>query len=217
MEIEFKLAVLDPAVFDELRTRTELAGYRLEPGGTHRLRDRYVDTAGQDLQRLRWTLRLRQLDDRLLFTVKRDHSSEAGLFSRDELELPATPASWARLRADLAGAGVSLGGSDQPRGEPATWLADSGLVVQQDRATVRDVLYAERDGARQAEVALDRTTYHVGLYEIVYREIEVESLIECAEPAVLLGAALQRAYPAQLTPSTQGKVVRGRELALRLS
>lgn len=217
MEIEFKLTVLDPAVFESLRGRAELAGFQLRPGGTHRLRDRYVDTAAEDLHRLRWTLRLRELDGRLLFTVKRDHSSEAGLFRRDELELPATPTSWARLRTELLGAGIALGGNDRPPGEPADWLTASGLLVQQNRATVRELLYAERDGTREAEIALDATTYRVGPYEILYREIEVESLTEQAEPALLLGTELERVYPGQLTPSTQGKFIRGRDLALRFS
>jgi inorganic triphosphatase YgiF len=217
MEIEFKLTVLDPAVLADLSARSELAGYLLQPGPDHELRDRYWDTPADDLAHLGQTLRLRLSDGQPRFTLKRDQGASAGLFRRDELELPASAASWGQVLTELERSGLRLEPGAPTADRPASWLRAAGLVQRQDRATSRQTRYAERAGASLAEIALDTTRYRVGPYEIVYREIEVEALTDSEEHARALGLALQQLFGERVTLSGQGKYSRGLALAARLA
>ena len=70
MELEFKLAVADPGLLEQILFDAQVAqvrrgGYRLIEMATV-----YYDTADRQLAARRWTLRLRQENDRLIATVK---------------------------------------------------------------------------------------------------------------------------------------------------
>jgi inorganic triphosphatase YgiF len=217
VEIEFKLTVLDPSVFADLGARRDLAGYTLCPGPDHVLRDRYWDTPGRDFGRQGQTLRLRLSDGEPRFTLKRDQGSSDGLFRRDELELPATAENWQRVRTELERHGFRLQPPAPASPTPDAWLAEAGLIETQDRTTARQTRYAEREQARLAEMVLDTTSFRVGPYEIIYREIEVEALTDSEQHARALGLALQHLYRGRLEPSRQGKYGRGLALAVRLA
>ena len=96
------------------------------------------------------------------------------------------------------------------------WLKAAGLEITQERITARRIVVAERDGSRLVELALDTTTYQLGLYDVVFREIEAEALTDQVEHVLALGDALRRAFPGRLSPSDQNKYLRGLELARRL-
>jgi inorganic triphosphatase YgiF len=164
------------------------------------------------------SLRLRQIDDRLVFTAKGGTSNSDGLFRRYELEVPATRDNWIALHAVFAGEGVALNGAlDGDR--PDAWLRSAGLVSTQDRVTRRTVRYAlpDADGSEPtAELALDRTRFNFGETAIDYWEIEIEQLNGNEEAPRALGAALLERYPGRLEPSTMGKYSRGLALEREL-
>jgi triphosphatase len=221
-EVELKLTVIgdDPdALLDEIATLTTLGGVRLAEGQDHRLRDIYWDLPDGGLRAAKLSLRLRQIDERQVFTIKGGTSSSEGLFRRYELEVPATLENWHEVRAVLVGESVQLG--DQVKGENAdAWLRAAGLHPTQDRATRRTAIHAYpegHDGAPFAELALDRTRFDFGRVLVDYWEIEIEDLGEHGDEVPrTLGKALLDRYPDRLEPSTMGKYSRGLTLEREL-
>jgi inorganic triphosphatase YgiF len=223
LEVELKLSVTgdDPdALLDEIATLRSLGSLKLANGADHRLRDLYWDLPGGELRACGLSLRLRQIDERQVFTVKGGTSSSEGLFRRYELEVPATTENWLGLRAALADEGVELGG-DLTGSTPTDWLRAAGLRPTQDRSTRRSVRYAydPSNGERPlAELALDRTRFDFGTAAVNYWEIEIEQLgaPEGEDVPRELGRALLDLYPDRLEPSKMGKYSRGLALEREL-
>lgn len=226
LEVELKLSVTgdDPDAFlDEVARLPMLGDMRLGPPIDHRLHDIYWDIADGELRDKRLSLRLRSIDELQVFTVKGGSSSADGLFSRYELEVPATAENWPEVRAVLVGEGAPLG-LDVAGDEPADWLRAAGLYPTQDRVTRRTVRYAFATGAGKAdsqplaELALDRTRFDFGKALVDYWEIEIEQLDGGEDAPHTLGRALVARYPGRLEPSSMGKYSRGltieRELRL---
>ena len=83
LEVELKLSVIgdDPdALLDDVAALREIAALRLEPAGDHALRDIYWDLPDGGLRNAHLSLRLRQIDDRQVFTAKGGTSNNDGLF-----------------------------------------------------------------------------------------------------------------------------------------
>ena len=216
LEVELKLSVIgdDPdALLDEVAALPQLGPMRLEPADDHRLRDIYWDLPDGGLRAHHLSLRLRQIDERTVFTAKGGTSNSDGLFRRYELEVPATRENWIGLRSVLAGEGVTMG--DALTGDsPDEWLREAGLTPTQDRKTRRTVRYAYQDGDGDgdtplAELALDRTRFDFGTVLVDYWEIEIEQLGGGDEAPRDLGRLLLGLYPDRLEPSTMGKYSRG--------
>jgi inorganic triphosphatase YgiF len=214
LEVELKLSVIgdDPeALLDEVAELRQLGSLRLGPADDHELRDVYWDLPDGSLRTRRLSLRLRQIDDRTVFTAKGGTSNSDGLFRRYELEVPATLENWVSLRDVLAGEGVDL--ADDLTGEaPEVWLRRAGLTPTQDRSTRRSIRYAYANVSSDtplAELALDRTRFDYGKVLVDYWEIEIEQLDGGEEVPRRLGRALLDRYAGRLEPSSMGKYSRG--------
>jgi inorganic triphosphatase YgiF len=214
LEVELKLSVIgdDPdALLDDVAALREIAALRLEPSGDHAVRDIYWDLPNGGLRDSHLSLRLRQIDDRQVFTAKGGTSNSDGLFRRYELEVPATRENWDELLAVLSCEGVKL--ADAVSGDdPQGWLRATGLVPTQDRATRRTIRYAysASSGDRPlAELALDRTRFDFGKALVDYWEIEIEQIDGGEAAPREIGRALLARYPDRLEPSTMGKYSRG--------
>lgn len=215
-EIELKLIATDGGVFDAVLERSELGGYQLQALPTRRLRDRYWDTPDHRLRDRGLALRLREEDGRQQFAIKGRASVADGVFRRQELEAPADQGGWDAMLAELRAAGIELPAGPW-QGGPEEWPRQAGLQLEQDRSTDRTPVLVTRDKRVVAEMALDTTVYRVGVYEVLFRELEIESLTGEADHVVALGAALQRELPGRLLPSERGKYSRGLDLAARLA
>jgi inorganic triphosphatase YgiF len=214
LEVELKLSVIgdDPdALLDEVAELRQLGSLRLGPADDHELRDVYWDLPDGSLRTRRLSLRLREIDDRTVFTAKGGTSNSDGLFRRYELEVPATLENWVSLRDVLAGEGVDL--ADDLTGEaPEVWLRRAGLTPTQDRSTRRSIRYAYANVSSDtplAELALDRTRFDYGKVLVDYWEIEIEQLDGGEEVPRRLGRALLDRYAGRLEPSSMGKYSRG--------
>jgi hypothetical protein len=213
-EVELKLSVIgdDPdALLDEVAELRQLGSFRLAPSDGHRLRDVYWDLPNGELRAQKLSLRLRQIDDHLVFTAKGGTSHADGLFRRYELEVPATRDNWISVRSELGGEGVRI--DDQMTGDsPEEWLRSAGFVATQDRLTRRSIRYAYPENGTErplAELALDRTRFDFGKVLVDYWEIEIEQLDGGDEVPRQLGQTLVSLYPDRLEPSTMGKYSRG--------
>lgn len=224
LEVELKLSVTGQnpdALLDDLAQLDELGGLRLGPPADHRLRDVYWDLPDGGLRLLKLSLRLRHIDDRVVFTAKGGTSNSDGIFRRYELEVPASRENWQEVREALRNEGVKLG-KKMSGDVPEQWLHDAGLLVTQDRQTRRTVKYAFADATRDqplAELALDRTRFELKRLHVDYWEIEVEQLhgVEGADEAPrVLGRALLDRYAGRLELSTMGKYSRGLQIEREL-
>lgn len=214
LEIELKLTVggSDPdALLNEVEKLDEIASFAIGEPAQHRIHDIYWDLPDGGLHESRLSLRLRDVDGRVLFTAKGGTSSGEGLFRRYELEVDATRQNWDEVRAALEQEGASL--KDGALGEaPADWLRAAGLVPTQNRITRRTVRYvygATEPHRPLAELALDRTRFNFGMLKIDYWEIEIEELGGGDEIPRQIGRTLLERYPDRLSPSTMGKYSRG--------
>jgi inorganic triphosphatase YgiF len=211
-EIELKLTVIgdDPdGLLDAVARLERLGEYELGLLRRHRLRDVYWDTPARGLREHGLTLRLRRMNDQVLFTAKGGTSAKDGVFRRYELERPATLDNWHVVRAALAAGGVDLDGFAAREGTPAEWMAACGLIVTQDRTTDRRTREVLSNGGTVAELALDHTTFRFRTLVVEYREIEVEQVGDEPIDLVALGSVLAESYPGRLEPSTMGKYKRG--------
>jgi inorganic triphosphatase YgiF len=217
VEIEIKLVAGDATVLDELAGLDRLASYSLRPAPTLEIRDRYWDTPDGQLRACRFSLRIREQAGGLWLTAKGPGTIEDGLARHSELELPADAAGWQTVCRHLERSGVVLSAARSDGNDPAAWLTAAGLVVTQERCTNRRVMLASRDGRDVAELALDVTTYHLGIYEVVFREIEAESLSGETRHVLAIGEALQARFGERVAVSDRNKYARGLELARRLA
>ncbi len=148
VEVEVKFALDSPDLIRDLieRPRPELlAGF--EPADTARevvVVDRYLDTAGNDLEAELVRVRLRESGGTVTVTFKRQGVVERGVTERVELEGQATaqpePARWPDSAARRAVAGIA---GERPLLETA---------VLRQRRLVRDL----RRGEARVELSLDR-------------------------------------------------------------
>jgi inorganic triphosphatase YgiF len=217
-EVELKLTVLDPAALAEPLSWRNLAGYLLQPRMPQRIRDRNWDTAAGAgmLAQSHLSLRLRQIDELDLFTLKGAATVSDGLFRRSELEVPADLNGWMALRAELQSHGVPLPELAAGPTNPAQWLADAGFEIVQDRETLRRRLFALDGEEPVAELALDTTTFHLTAIDVTIREIEIESLTERSADVLSLGQVLRERLVGRVQPSAEGKYAAGLAFKARL-
>ena len=215
-EIEVKLAAGERAVLDELAALDRVAGFALRPAPTQEIRDRYWDTPDGRLGARGISLRIRDQGGVRRLTAKGPGTIERGLARHPELELAADAAGWAAIRRHLEHSGIALATAPVDGAEASAWLAAAGLELTQDRRTTRRVLLASRRGWDVAELALDVTTYRLGLYDVVFCEIEVESLADETRDVLAIGEALRERFGGRVAASEQNKYARGLDLARRL-
>jgi inorganic triphosphatase YgiF len=212
-EIELKLVARDGGVLDAVAGLRELAGYTLRRAPDQAIHDCYWDTSGRELSARKCSLRLRRRDGLEEIALKQPGQIADGLFRQPELELPVNYDNWLIIRSRIEEQGVRLL-TRSNRGQAATgWLTAAGLEPTQDRFTDRRVLLAEHNGTALAELALDTTTYCLGVYDVVFREIEAEALSGEVRHVLALGRALEQAFLGRLSPSERNKYARGIELA----
>jgi inorganic triphosphatase YgiF len=208
----------DPeGLFRRIESLQRIGDWSFGPTVEHLIRDLYWDTADGALGHKKITLRLRELDGRLLLTTKGGGVSRRGLFRRRELEVPATMANWRQVFESLVASGALRSPGSVRGRQPTAWLEAAGLIVTQDRDTVRRARIVTADGMPVAEMAMDLTTYRFGEHIARFREVEIERLAGDENLARSLGERLLCKFPHDLTPSRVGKYSRGRriERALR--
>ncbi|MBP7241110.1 CYTH and CHAD domain-containing protein [Amaricoccus sp.] len=163
IETELKIA-LDHAEAARLARSPALPGLREGPRQRKRLVSIYVDTAGHALAEAGVALRLRRIGRRWVQTVKRGRrAGGAGLFSQEEIEVPAP------------GGRLALGGPDPSGAYAAIAEATGGAPLQPVFETRVERIIERlrmRDGV--VELALDRGEVVSGGARAPILEAEIE-------------------------------------------
>ncbi len=202
MEIEAKYRV-GAADLDRLAVLSALGPYMLRTMAGEHQRNVYYDSADGRLAAARYGLRVRQIGQRSLITLKGpSQASEDGIHRRAEFEFPGddpNPAHWpAGPARDLAQA-LLLGAPVVPL-----------LTIE----TMRRIIHAARDGPDRVEMCLDRGTIFAGKRQAPICELELEvlpagSMFDVTELARYLREVIK------LTPERQSKLERGMALLRR--
>ncbi|HEU5016073.1 MAG TPA: CYTH domain-containing protein [Roseiflexaceae bacterium] len=198
MEIEAKFVVPDATMFSAVLQLEQLGAFRLvaemEPEQQHNI---YFDTADGRLRAQRHGLRVRDLGDRRIATLKGAAHVHDGVYERDEWE-------------------VEVGDSNQPGDWPAGEVRDRVLALADGAPlapilmidTQRHHLYAWHEQRRVAEISVDEGTIHAGGRAEPFRELEVE-LLDAGTRAEFdaLVSALRGHFA--LVPEERSKLARG--------
>jgi inorganic triphosphatase YgiF len=198
MEIEAKFRVDDEQIFPALLHLSSLGPFRLvvapHPEDQHNV---YFDTADRRLRRAQYGLRVRTIGGRRIATLKAAAQVRDGMYERDEWE-------------------ADVGGDDDPHAWPAGEVRERvlGLIGEAALAptltirTRRQHIYAERAGARVAELSLDEGDINAGSLQQHFRELEIELLKagERADLDELVGLLRERFV---LAPEDRSKLARG--------
>jgi triphosphatase len=166
MEIEAKYIIADPTAFARLLELHRLGEYALQPSATpDRQRNTYYDTTDGRLQKRRYGLRIRQVGEHSVATLKGESQVHAGLHERSEWEVPATspdPRTWPTGAARETALAL-LGETFQ-------------LVTLVQINTERHTIIASRDDLPVIEMSLDRGTFEAAGRSLPFRELELELL-----------------------------------------
>jgi triphosphatase len=198
METEAKFRVEDDETFPRLMHLEAIGPFRLaaEPHVEDQ-RNVYFDTADRRLRAGQYGLRVRDLDDRRIATLKGAAQAKDGMYERDEWE-------------------VEIGDDDRPAAWPPSEARErvlallGGAALQQILTirTQRRHIFATREGARVAELSLDEGTISAGGREAHFRELEIELLKTGARADLdALVALLRQRFT--LIPEDRSKLARG--------
>ena len=165
MEIEAKFRVDDDQIFPALLALRSLGPFGLEVAPhAENQRNVYFDTADRRLRQAQYGLRVRTVGRRRIATLKGAAKVRDGMYERDEWEVDVDdddPHTWPagevreRVLALLGGAALA-----------------PTLTIQ----TLRQHMYAEREGTHVAELSLDEGNINAGSLEQHFRELEIELL-----------------------------------------
>lgn len=197
MEIELKFRVTDPDAFARLLALTRLDRYTLHPAAeVEQQRNTYYDTADGLLRAAHHGMRIREIGDRAIVTLKGPNQGRDGLHQRAEWEVEAAspdPETWPPGPARTQALAL-LGGA------PLLPL----LTIQTSRHHIY-VADAERD---IAEISLDEGVFVTAAQPTPFCELEIE-LLPGGAPADLdaLVDALQEHIV--LVPEPLSKLERG--------
>jgi inorganic triphosphatase YgiF len=198
METEAKFRVEDEQTFPQLLALETIGPFKLvvEPDAEDQ-RNVYFDTADRRLRSGQYGLRVRDLGNRRIATLKGAAKARDGMYERDEWE-------------------IEIGDDDNPAAWPASEARDRTLALL-DGATPLPILairtrrlhsIALRNDTRVAELSLDTGTIDAGGRTANFRELEIE-LLQTGTRADLdaLVAFLRARFP--LIPEDRSKLARG--------
>ena len=203
------------AVLKELAGLRSILNYRLEPGESKTIHDRYFDTIDRRLRKRGANLRIREMDGSLFISVK-SHTRRTlrGATARREIEVPWSKQNLLSLIKDLElEADLALPERQFSDADPLAAMEATGLQLVQDRETrreVRDVSSVRKPDLVLAELAIDRVTYHIGNHNISIFEVEVEEKAKGSSSVISdVTKALLQAYQPSLQKWSHGKFVTG--------
>ncbi len=203
MEIEAKFSVPDEDTWLKLQTINTLAGYTLSAGTTKHVHDTFVDTPDQLILASRQVCRQREVDGRIVMTLKSDHQVEGAVHRREEWEVTLPHAlpieQWppSVIRERLLGL-----------------VGRTALVPLFDQHQTRIVRWVTQADRVVAEMSVDRVDLSIKGYTQHYFEVEIELKDAGAEEDL---AALIACLSSEwgLAPEPRSKFSRALALAQR--
>jgi inorganic triphosphatase YgiF len=201
MEIEAKFAVPDEATWLKLQTVDQIAGYALSPGETKHVHDTFVDTPDRAILAARHVCRKREVDGRILMTLKSGQTVEGAVHRREELEVT--------LERERP---IGQWPPSEIRDRLLSIIGDVTLVPLFDQRQTRIIRWASRADRVVAEMSVDKVELSIKGREQSYFEVEFE-LKEAGteEDLLVISAYLEDEW--NLKPEQRSKFSRALALA----
>jgi inorganic triphosphatase YgiF len=83
-ETEIKLRIPNENVFERIKAHIDAAPYRQSEPVEYAMKAVYYDTPGHDLERRKWSLRVRDEGGVSVGTFKSEGTAQGGVFTREE-------------------------------------------------------------------------------------------------------------------------------------
>jgi inorganic triphosphatase YgiF len=188
--------------------------YRLKEGALHQIHDTYFDTKNESLRKKRIALRLREIDDVILLTLKSDPRRVSGATRRREVELPWSLQSLVRVANYLELNRPTFAKSEFSQLKPSNIFETLGLHKLQERLTTRvtrDIIPQDKPRSQPiAELALDEVVFLLPRSKVRLFEIEIEAKATRSLSRVRqVGDALIARYQPALRKWFHGKFLTG--------
>lgn len=200
MEIEAKFRIEDAATFAALFSLGALGPFQLEPEAAPEIQhNRYLDTADHRLRGHGFGLRVRDLGNRRVATLKGRASFTDGLYERDEWEV------------DVDDDRIDTWPAGDVRDRVEAVIGGAPLLPTIAVHTTRHHIYAASRGGRIAEISLDEGVISAGARDEHFRELEIELLRGAPRDEFDMLVRLLRERFA-LVPEARSKLARGLDL-----
>lgn len=208
-ELEWKYALPDPALLDEIAACETVRGRTVESPRRCHMQSEYYDTPDHRFFRERTTLRHRLEDERSVFCMKaplRGEQSVGTALCRPSPEAdPHLRGEWETEAADLASALPKLAALGAP-----VPPADTSLQVLCRADFIRRAVLLRLDDGSTAELALDLGTLSGATRSLPLCELELE--LKSGEPAAARAFAEALAARFSLRPEPLSKFARASAL-----
>jgi hypothetical protein len=232
LETAIVVASDDPeAIADEIKQLTSIGGYLLLRGSPKNIRDRYFDTSDKDLDSKKFALRIREINDDTLLTLKGPSIPSGTAMQRMEIEEKWSLQAFKHMLEELSSRDIDVSLLEDPSrndiiepnasqdltsSEIICIMSRYGLNVIQDRETSRTIrnVVSERYGPILAELAIDRVCYHFNDESFVFYEVEIESKFQDDGFDVIraVGIMLLMRYPEAMHRWTHSKLEIGKAI-----
>jgi inorganic triphosphatase YgiF len=198
MEIEAKFRVDDEQTFPQLLALEAIGPFKLVAApDAEDQRNVYFDTADRRLRAGQYGLRVRDLGNRRIATLKGAATAREGMYERDEWE-------------------IEIGDDDHPSTWPPSETRDRTLALLDSAEplqilaihTRRLHIIALRNDTRVAELSLDTGAIDAGGRTASFRELEIE-LLKTGTRADLDALVAHLRARFTLTPEDRSKLARG--------
>ena len=230
LESAFIIKSDDPkSIAQDIGRLTTIGSYLLLCGPVQHIHDRYFDTKNRMLEKQKIALRIREINDEVLITLKGPSASNGPATQRMEIEEKWSYNAFDRVIKELSCRKIDIAlppeasRNDLPKpnkfermklSEIMSVMETYGLKEIQDRETNRTIrnVVTERNGPILAELAIDRVCYHFDEENIeaniAYYEVEIESKFPDDGTDVIrtVGTALQGSYPLFMSEWTSSKL-----------
>ncbi len=200
MEIEAKFAVPDEATWLKLQAVDQIAGYALSPGKTKQVHDIFMDTPDRSILASQHVCRKREVDGRIVMTLKSGQTVEGAVHRREELEVT--------LARELP---IGQWPPSEIRDRLLAIVGDVALRPLFDQRQLRIIRRVSHGDRVTAEMSVDRVQLSISGREQWYFEVEFE-LKEAGteDDLAAIAASLQNEW--KLKPEPQSKFSRGMAL-----
>ncbi len=201
MEIEAKFAVPDETTWLKLQAVEQIAGYALSPGKTKQVHDTFMDTPDRAILASRHVCRKREIDGRILMTLKGGQTVEGAVHRREELEIT--------LEHELP---IEQWPPSEIRDRLLNIVGHVSLVPLFDQHQTRIIRWAMRGDRTVAEMSVDKVELSIKGRAQRYFEVEFE-LKEAGTESDLAAVATCLQNEWKLKPEPRSKFARALALA----
>ena len=202
VETELKFTVHDKALFNCIKSLSDIAGFRTVDRGLQKITDTYFDTQDNRLFNGKVVFRLRVVENKSLLTFKSHKASTGSAYQRNEIE------------SETSANVDDISSGNLPDIPPVKALLENmgsfpllpSLKTENNRYTI----FLAHNNTLYYELVLDDVVFTGPCGTAAVHELEVESLFDTHDDLETIASWLTERF--ELQPAGPSKYILGREL-----